>query len=352
MVPRSADDVNAAAAVVIAAGLVTFAGTLVVRRYALAHQLLDFPGDRSSHETPTPRGGGLAIAVTTLGAFAAAGCAGWLPPQTALAFVAGGSAVAVVGWIDDHGGVAPLARVLVHLCAATFAVALLRGFPSADLGFGPVRLGLVGSVVAVLGIGWAVNFFNFMDGIDGIAGLEAVTVGLAGGALLWTAGQPGLAWAGFVVAAASLGFLVWNWAPARIFMGDVGSGLLGFYFGVLAVASENSGATPASVWGLLLGVFVVDATVTLGRRLLRGERVYEAHRKHAYQRLCLVGLSHRSVCLGVLGLNLGLAVLAALAVRRPALLLAVLVGGALLLGVVYFVVERLSPFDVQVVARR
>ena len=343
---------NAAPAVVFAAGLATFAGTLVMRRYALAHHVLDFPGDRSSHQTPTPRGGGLAIAAATLGAFAAAGFAGWLPPRTSLAFVAGGTAVAVVGWIDDRGGVTPLVRVLVHLGAAAVAVALLGGFPSAELGFGPVRLGLLGSVVAVVGVGWAVNFFNFMDGIDGIAGLEASTVGLAGGALLWAGGQPRLAWVAFVVAAAALGFLAWNWAPARIFMGDVGSGLLGFYFGVLAVASENSGAAPASVWGLLLGVFVVDATVTLVRRLLRGERLYEAHRKHAYQRLVQAGLSHQSVCLVVLAVNLSLAVLAVLAVRRPALLLVGLATGVVLLGFAYLAVERLAPFDARSVSER
>jgi len=325
--------------------------TGVALRYADDHALLDVPNERSSHTRPTPRGGGIAIAVVTLGTFAAAGLGGWLPPKVVLALTVGGAGVAIVGWIDDHGGTGPLARVLVHIGAAALAVWLLGGFPSADIGFGPLRLGFLGSIVAVLGIAWAVNFYNFMDGIDGIAGLEAVTVGVAGGIVLWTRGQPRLGWAAFVVAAAALGFLPWNWAPARIFMGDVCSGLLGYYFGVLAVASENSGAAPASVWGLLLGVFVVDATVTLGRRLLRGERVYQAHRKHAYQRLVRSGLSHRAVCLVVLGLNLGLAALAALAARRPALLPAMLVGGALLLGAAYVLVEGLSPFDEQVVPR-
>lgn len=343
---------TALATSLVVPALVAFVGTFLVWRYALAHQLFDIPNPRSSHEVPTPRGGGLAIAAATLGAFAAAGLVGWLPPKVVLAFTAGGAAVALVGWIDDHGGTGRLARVLVHLSAAALAVWLLGGFPSADIGFGSLHLGVLGSIVAVLGIAWAVNFYNFMDGIDGLAGLEAVTVGVAGGIVLWAGGQPRLAWVAFVVAAAALGFLPWNWAPARIFMGDVGSGLLGFYFGVLAVASENSGAAPASVWGLLLGVFVVDATVTLARRLLRGERVYEAHRKHAYQRLCHAGLSHRSVCLAVLGVNLGLAALAGLAVRRPALLLVWLAGGLALLGLAYSVIERLAPFDAQAAAER
>ena len=324
--------------------LVASLGTLLARRVALARGFIDVPNERSSHRIPTPRGGGLAIALTTLSAFAAAGVLGRLPAGVALALTAGGGAVAAVGWLDDRGGVRPRTRVLVHLAAAAAAVWLLGGFPAANLGLGPLRLGLAGSALALVGIVWAVNFYNFMDGIDGIAGLEAVMVGGAGAIVLWMGGQGGLSWAAAVVAAASLGFLVWNWAPARVFMGDVGSGLLGFYFGVLAVASENAGAAPASVWGILLGVFVVDATVTLVRRLLGRQRPHEAHRQHAYQRLVSAGWSHRAVCLGVLALNVGLAALALCAVRRPSWLPGALGTGLLVLSLAYVAVERLAPF--------
>jgi Fuc2NAc and GlcNAc transferase len=319
-----------------------FGGTWLVRRYALA-RLLDVPTDRSMHTTPMPRGGGLAIALAAFGGLIAGGLAGWIDWRSVVGFVVGGAAIALIGWVDDLRGVSARARMTVHIAASAFAVIMLGGFPLLNLGFGPVHLGWFGGVLAVVGITWAINFFNFMDGIDGIAGVEAATVAIAGGALLVLGGKASLGWMAFVIAAAVLGFLPWNWSPARIFMGDVGSGLLGFFFGVLAVASENDGGA-ASTWGLLLGVFVVDATITFCRRLLRGERVYEAHRKHAYQRLVLTGLTHRQVCALVLLVNAGLAVMAYVATRQPQHSLRMISLGLAALGAMYLVVERRQPF--------
>ena len=154
---------------------------------------------------------------------------------------------------------------------------------------------------------------------------EAVSVGLVGGALLALAGAGGLALVSLSLAAAAAGFLVFNWPPAKIFMGDVGSGLLGYAFGVLALASERAGAVPLLVWMLLLAVFIVDATATLIRRVLSGERWYEAHRSHAYQRAVQAGYSHRDVTVAVMGLNVLLALAAAGVWLVPVLLPAVLV---------------------------
>jgi Fuc2NAc and GlcNAc transferase len=152
-----------------------------------------------------------------------------------------------------------------------------------------------GAVLAVLGLAWLLNLFNFMDGIDGLAGLQAVCVSVGGACLAWLAGAPDAGRAPLLLAAASAGFLVWNRPPARIFMGDVGSGFLGLMLGVLALDAAR--VRPGLLWGwaVLLAVFVADASVTLLRRALRGERLSAAHRSHAYQRLVRRWGGHRPV---------------------------------------------------------
>jgi Fuc2NAc and GlcNAc transferase len=331
------------AAACAAALAATWAGTGAVRRYAVARQVLDIPNERSSHTVPTPRGGGVAIAAVLLTAVAAMGAAGVLQGGVAAALALGGAAVAGVGWLDDHRPLPAWLRAGVHLAAAAWALFWLGGLPELTVGSGRVHLGGVGTLLGAVGIVWVTNLYNFMDGIDGIAGVEAVTAGAIGGVLLLACGQGGLAAAAFLVAASGAGFLVWNWPPARIFMGDAGSGLLGYVFAVLAVASENARAVPLLAWAVLLGVFVVDATVTLARRLQRRERVHQAHRSHAYQRAVQGGLSHLSVTATVAVVNLVLGLLAALAVLRPALLLPVVAAAVALLLVLYAVVERRAP---------
>jgi Fuc2NAc and GlcNAc transferase len=326
-----------------AAAVAAWLLTAAVRRFALAHAVLDVPNQRSAHRVPTPRGGGLAIAAVSLGGTIAAGIGGLVPGRVALALVGGGALVAVVGWLDDRRGLSVAARATAHAAAAAWAVACLRGLPVLDVGAGSLSLGPLGALAALIGIVWGINLYNFMDGIDGLAGGEAVLVGAAGGGLLLLDGAAGLAFVSFLLAAASAGFLVWNWSPARLFMGDVGSGLLGYLFAVLALASERSGAVPALVWVLLLGVFVFDATVTLLRRAVRGERWYAAHASHAYQRAVRAGRTHARVTTAVLGLGLVLAALATLAVGRPAALPLSLLTGAAVLTTAYVGVERHLP---------
>ena len=335
-----------AAAFVAAAAL-----TGAARRYALARSVLDIPNARSSHTGPTPRGGGIAIAVVALCGALLAGVSGSAPPRAVAALAGAGLLVAFVGWVDDHREVRARVRALVHLVAAVWALAWLGGLPALRLGGSEAQLGLGGWVIGALGIVWLTNLYNFMDGIDGIAAGEAVTGGLFAAILLAAHGAPGLALLSLLVAAASAGFLVWNWAPARIFMGDVGSGLLGAVFAVLAVASENAGAVPLLAWVLLFGTFVFDATVTLARRVVRGERWYAAHRSHAYQRAVQAGFGHGQVTAAVLLLNVLLAGLAAVASARPAFLLPALGAGAALLAAVYLWVERRRPMARERAAR-
>ena len=184
-----------------------------------------------------------------------------------------------------------------------------------DIGFTTVQLGWAGSVVAAVGIVWLINLYNFMDGIDGIAGTEAISVALSAGILLFWTGSQELAWVCIILALAVGGFLVWNWPPARIFMGDVGSGFLGYVFAVLAIVSEKSFSVPLIIWLMLLGVFVTDATITLFKRLARGEKLSQPHRTHVYQLAVQAGYSHKQVTLVVLFINIMLGIAAAGAVQ-------------------------------------
>jgi Fuc2NAc and GlcNAc transferase len=327
----------------LAALALAWAITGLVRRYALARSVVDVPNHRSSHSEPTPRGGGLAIAIATLAGGGALAALGVVPRALALAFIGGGALIAAIGWLDDHRPVRAGVRLVVHLVAAVWAVGWIGAPRAIDLGVGSIPLGPFGALVGVLGIVWFTNLFNFMDGIDGLAGGEAVVVGLAAGALLLIRGATGPAGLALLIAGASAGFLVWNWAPARIFMGDVGSGLLGYLFAVLAIASDGAGAVPLLVWVLLCGAFVFDATVTLARRALRGERLQDAHRSHAYQRVLAVGWGHARVSGSVLILDAVLALLAFTAVREPRLLLLCFAGAVATLTALYLRIERASP---------
>ena len=316
--------------------------TDAVRRYALSNAILDLPNHRSLHTNPTPRGGGLGIALVLFGSAVITSMIGLLGRQVLIALL-GGLAVAWIGWVDDTRKVRPLVRAAVHFAAASWAVYWLGGLPTIDLGFRVVHLGWLGNVLAVLALVWLTNLYNFMDGVDGIAATEAASVAGAGGLLLFRDGQIGLALVSLAVCGASLGFLLRNWSPATIFMGDVASGLLGFAFGVIAIASERSGALPVLAWFVLLGVFIADSTVTLLRRAYRREKVYAAHRTHAYQRLVQVGWTHARISTMVAVLNVSLAAAVfALTYRRDLLLPFVLVAAAILI-VLYAVIERRAP---------
>ena len=314
-----------------------------VRRFALRRRMLDVPNERSSHDRPTPRGGGLSIVLVALAGMGILVWAGLLPARTGAAVAAGGVPVAVIGWIDDRRGLSPLARAAVQFAAATAAVYLLGGLPRLEIGGAGMPLGALGAVLAVVGTVWAINLYNFMDGIDGLAAGHAAVAAAAAAALLARVGAQGLAAAALLVGAASAGFLFWNWPPARIFMGDVGSGFLGFVFAVLAIASENGGGIPLLVWLILLYPFIFDATLTLTRRVLTGARWHLPHRSHAYQRAVESGASHRAVTLAILGLDGLMAVAAWLIVVRPAHAGSATLAVTALLAAIYIGIERRRP---------
>lgn len=284
--------------VVAAASMLSLAATGMVRRHALAERILDEPNHRSSHTVPTPRGGGVAIALATVVSSLLLWLLERLPPGPSLGMAIGGSLVAWVGWLDDRRPVAAAIRLLVHLAAAGLAVILLERATS-PVAAGGLWEGWLAAGVAVLGLAWMVNLFNFMDGVDGIASIEATLV-CGGGALLAAlSGHGDMVLLPLLVASATIGFIPWNFPRARIFLGDSGSGFLGFAVGLLAVQAAMVDWSLFVGWMLLSGVFVVDATFTLGRRLLRGEAIHQAHRSHAYQRAARRVGAHAPVTIAV-----------------------------------------------------
>jgi Fuc2NAc and GlcNAc transferase len=229
---------------------------------------------------------------------------GYVDAPLFYALAGGGAAVALVGYLDDRGRIGIVGRLVVHIAAAIWAVSWIGWPTTVSLGGDTVHIGMTGAVLSSLGVVWALNLFNFMDGIDGIAASEAIFMAGVGASLAGMAGlTPAVPFAGTIVAAASLGFLCWNWPPARIFMGDVGSGYLGFVLAVIALAATRESIVMLPAWLILGGVFIVDATLTLGRRLARRERFYEAHRSHAYQWLARRWNSHLMVTMASIAVN-------------------------------------------------
>jgi len=282
----------------IAILVASFAGVGWMRRWSVRKGVLDHPNERSSHKTPVPRGGGAAIVVVVilvlLGWTLASPQAIDLKPIVLL--ISGALMVAATGWMDDVSSLRALPRLVVQFAAALLAIAAFGYIRHITLpGIAPLHLGMIGFPLTILWIVGLTNAFNFMDGIDGIAGGQAVVAG-CGFALAGTMfSQPLVTFAGAVLALSSLGFLFHNWQPARIFMGDTGSGFIGYLLAVLGIADGGSSARLLFGAALFLWPFIFDATFTMIRRLTRGENVMSAHRSHLYQRLVISGLSHAGV---------------------------------------------------------
>lgn len=257
--------------------------TFGLRKYALANSLIDVPNARSSHVVPTPRGGGVSIVLSFLLFLPVLGYAEVLSWNSILALLGAGIGVAIVGFLDDHGHIAARWRLLGHFGAAAWVLFWLGGLPPLSVFGFVVNMGWLGSVLAAVFLVWMLNLYNFMDGIDGLASVEAISVCIGAALLYWLSGSQNLMWGPLLLALAVAGFLCWNFPPARIFMGDAGSGFLGIALGTLSLQGAWEHSDLFWGWLILLGAFIVDATVTLIHRLIRGEKVYEAHRSHAYQ---------------------------------------------------------------------
>ena len=281
-----------------------------VTAYLRHKAILDHPNDRSSHTIPTPRGGGWGVMLTLLPAWALIGGLGG-NLRGVLPILAGAAALMAISWIDDRRGLGAAPRFLTQIAAVTVGLMALPADGLVLQGLAPLWLD---RLVAALAWLWFVNLFNFMDGINGLAGSEAATIG--GGLALVTGligVEPNLALYGLAAAGAALGFLRWNWDPAKVFMGDVGSVPLGYTLGwlllMVAANGATSGAWPAAL--LVPAYFLADATFTLLRRAFEGKKIWQAHREHFYQKATQRGRSHAEVVCAVLAANAALVALAA-----------------------------------------
>ncbi|RAU23749.1 glycosyl transferase [Paramagnetospirillum kuznetsovii] len=281
--------------IALAFALATLIASVAATRGVLAwlrhKQILDHPNERSSHALPTPRGGGLAVTpVMAAGLVLVA----FVAPGYVTVLAAGALILMAVSWLDDRRGLPPLPRFLLQ--AAVIAATLL-GLDTHILAFSGLLPLWADRLLVGLGWLWFVNLYNFMDGIDGISGVETGGIGI-GIALV----APNLAPQALIVAAAGLGFLAWNWHPARIFLGDSGSIPLGYVLGGLLVMLAGQGELAAAL--ILPAYYVADSTITLLWRLKDGEKIWQAHRRHFYQRAVQGGKSHSQVSLAIAGGNI------------------------------------------------
>ena len=309
---------SGSAATVLAATLAFVVAAVMSRRFldpASIFHLLDHPNERSLHHRPVPRSGGAAIVIALLIATPLVAADVPRPPGSGWA-VAATLALFLAGLADDARGLGASLRLLVQTAAAAAIVAGGFTLESLLLPGTEIGLGAFGPVLALLLLVWMTNLYNFMDGMDGLAGGMALW-GFSVMALFgWFHGDHLYTGIALVVAAAAGGFLLFNLPPARLFMGDGGSSVLGLLAGVLMLWGDGSGAFPLVAGLILFSPFVFDASFTLARRLLRGERIWQAHREHLYQRLVGCGWGHRRTLIWAYGL---MAFCAAAALAYPRL---------------------------------
>jgi len=310
--------------------------TYLIRIYGLKKSLLATVNERSSHTTPTPHGGGIAIALSWfIGLIYLFTCKA-LEPSLFYALMCG-SVLSLVSYVDDLYELSPKLRLLVQAMVSIAGLYALGGLSRIDFGFWVLENPLLTNALAFLGIMWFINLYNFLDGIDGYAGSEAIFLAIAGWLLF--GGEH------FILLIASVaGFLVWNWHKAKIFMGDVGSTLLGYTVAIFSIYYQNNGVS-LFVWIILFGLFWFDATLTLFRRYQNREKLSQAHRKHAYQRLVQSGVPHDRVVFYAIGINLILVILGYSALSHPAGVIGYVAVAVLVLYGAMKIVDQRKKFE-------
>jgi Fuc2NAc and GlcNAc transferase len=281
--------------------LLSFFLTNVIRKLAISHQLLDHPNHRSAHTIPTPRGGGLAIVISICVGLIYLTFSHYLSLINALTILCSGSMVALSGFLDDKFSLTPSTRLCMQLVAVLIGIYGLGSFTSISLFSFDFTNTYLLVLFSILYLMWLTNLYNFMDGINGIAGLQAISVSSYMFAVYYfTLGS--MDYLPLLIAVSSAGFLYWNFPRAKIFMGDVGSGYLGLLIGLVSISHAQQAPQLLFTSLILMGVFIVDASYTLGRRFIQGKKVHQAHSSHAYQHLARKS-SHTQVSLGVFLIN-------------------------------------------------
>ena len=313
------------------------------RKYAIQEGIMDIPSDRSSHEEPTPRGGGISFMVVWV--FAALISTTLLDYKTdyIVTLVFGAVIVGLIGIFDDVKSLSPLSRIIAHFFAGIVLGLTLDWWPEVDLKNFSFFWGWIGIVCLIFFTAWSINLYNFMDGINGLASTEAITLFGFGGWFIYMSGGTEEAMMAWILAAGVAGFMVWNFPKAKVFMGDGGSGFLGFMVAAFATLCVFRFHIDYLLWAMLYSVFLFDATATLLRRMWRNEKWYHPHRSHAYQRLVRSGWSHTRVTISVLFLNLFIGGLATYAYFNQQLIYQLFAVDIAVLAAIYFLIEKKCP---------
>lgn len=280
----------------------SFLLTYLIIFISLKKKILDIPNERSSHTQPTPRGGGLAFIIVFYVSLILLWRHHFIADVLFFALL-GGIPVAGIGYCDDLFGIKNKWRALIQVVSAMWGLIWLQGVPIFNFGAIHFNEPVLFFVIALIVTVWFINLYNFMDGADGLAGSEAIFVGCSVGMLLFLSGFLGEALLCFVLTFSVLGFLILNWSPAKIFMGDVGSGFLGYIFAILMWSMNNNHQLSLPVWGILFSVFFADASFTLIHRIWQRKHWWSAHREHVYQLMIRHGWTHQRLAFSVLLIN-------------------------------------------------
>jgi UDP-N-acetylmuramyl pentapeptide phosphotransferase/UDP-N-acetylglucosamine-1-phosphate transferase len=317
--------------------LLSFSLTIIFRKWAIRRNIFDIPNERSAHLEPTPRGGGIAIVITWLFAVLILYITQDISYSLFTALMCG-IPIAIIGMIDDIWSISPYIRLSVQVLCAALAIYFLGGILYVDIGFTILKSSIILNAVALIGTVWFINLFNFLDGIDGYISSEIIFVCLA--AFILSGSVLPL-----LLASAAAGFLLCNWQPAKIFMGDVGSTLLGFTIAIFSVYYQNTSQSSVILWSMLTSVFWFDATMTLFRRIINREKISIAHKKHAYQRIVQSGFSHQKTVLSAMVINLIIFILIFVSTFSPKLVLIYFFFNLLLLYIILKIVDSKFPFN-------
>tara|TARA_Y100000588_G_scaffold392389_2_gene504090 strand:+ start:258 stop:1289 length:1032 start_codon:yes stop_codon:yes gene_type:complete len=284
--------------------VVSFLLTWGIRYLAYHINMLDIPNDRSSHVVNTPRGGGIAFVIVFQVGLWVLFARELIMPSVLTGLFLSGILIASIGFFDDLRHIPAKYRMICHLSAGLIALMAIHGVPALHIGVWDIAAGVFLNMFFIIFLVWMTNLYNFMDGINGLASVEAISTCFLMAFIFYANAEFQLMMLPLLLGASVLGFLCWNFPHAKIFMGDVGSGFLGFTLGFFAILAINADACFLVSWLILLGVFIVDATFTLLSRLVQGDKIYQAHKSHAYQQAAVRFSSHQTVTLSVLAVNL------------------------------------------------
>ncbi len=280
----------------ILAFITSFILTWIIKNWAIKRNIIDIPNHRSSHSIPTPRGGGLSFFIVWIVSISILYFFNILTLKLLVALLLV-VPIGIVSIIDDIISLPPVTRLIIQALCAVIVVFYLGGLQNIDLGFIKINSSFLLNIFLIIGVIWFINLYNFLDGIDAYASIEAISIAL--GMFLLTKEPLYL-----LLISTVAGFLYWNWPKAKIFMGDVGSTMLGFTLIVLSIYSNNHQSANIIYWLTLSSLFWFDASITIIRRKLNRENISQPHKKHAYQRITQAGYSHKKTAVFSIIINL------------------------------------------------